>query len=88
MYYKNVRMPTSLATSPISVRLRPENAQFVQHATKSGHSISSIMNEALHLLRREKLRREIQAGFEAEAEENVKMAEEGMLEYWNIVKKS
>ena len=78
-------MPAT-ASSPISVRLRPENAQFVQSAARSGQSASSVINEALEMQRKYKLYQTIHAGFASQTDQDAREAEEGMADYWDIVK--
>ncbi len=79
-------MTRAIASTPVSVRLHPENARFVQSAARSGQSASSIINKALERERKYKLYQAIHAGFASQTDQDAREAEEGMLNYWNIVK--
>lgn len=71
--------------NPLSIRISEQNQNFLKAMSASGKSKSKIVNDALDLLRRVRLKAELTDMAISSEKEDALLAEEGMVDYLTIL---
>lgn len=71
--------------APLSIRVSENNRNFLEQMASRGKTKTAVINDALDILRKAQLQRELTALATDDAGEDVHLAEEGMEDYLTLL---